>query len=308
MFRLASAVCVLAASRASFIDNSWCEGSDCNDNISNVNLLQVQADFEQAKRSTKDDFRCAPIAKIWDEDERYQQEGVCGDMHYKPIPRDLLKYYPGSPLEKDLERPLLEIRQEHGTEDLFYHFSLLNDWINPGSAYDPDNNYESLKSGMITSQGSKYKSPVDMTFKWDGNEIHTRQDQMCQTGDDPYCFANGWMKNQNPALNPATLDNYTEFLSFAQDQCHQMNEQYHFDQDNITMLSHTRETNAMYVMSDNACNLMPTNGQLPTNRDFKKHSYVKCLMNNALSEIAYCYFRGCALEGNRIGHGDECDY
>eukprot|EP00930_Biecheleria_cincta_P066267 TRINITY_DN5234_c0_g1_i2.p1 TRINITY_DN5234_c0_g1~~TRINITY_DN5234_c0_g1_i2.p1 ORF type:complete len:302 (+),score=45.18 TRINITY_DN5234_c0_g1_i2:56-961(+) len=301
MLDFANAMLLLASAAVS-CSGSPCEGLDCSDGMSSVSLLQTQID------TYKTDFRCAPIEKIWDEDGRYQLEGICGNMDYKPVLRDVTKYYPGSSAEKELERPLIEIRKEHGTEDLFNHFGLLNDWINPSSAFPPNSTYESLKQSLMTSSGTHFPTPVEMTFKWDGNEIQTQQDHVCQAGDDPYCFANGWMKNQNLELLPPTFNDPEAYTRFAQDQCRQMNEKYHFDQDNITMLSHLRETNSMYEMSDNACSLMPTKGALPTNRDFQKHAFVKCLMNDAKTEIAYCYFRGCTLEGNRIGHGDECDY
>jgi len=305
MLALAGAMSLLASAVVSCTGNS-CQGLSCLDDMPNVNLLQVQADFQ---RKNKTSFRCAPVEKIWDESGRYEKEGICGEMRYDTIKtRDTTKYHPGSPFEKELDRPLAEIRQERGTEDLFNYFGRLNDWINPMSAVYLDKISYSSSKMIMTSQGSKYPSPVDMTFKWDGNEIHTRQDHVCQAADDPYCFANGWLKNQNQALNPATFNDPAAYLRFSQDQCQHMKEQYHFDLDNITMMSHLQETNAMYEMSDNACNLMPTKGPLPTNRDFAKHAYVKCLMNNALLEIAYCYFRGCTLEGNRIGHGDECNY
>jgi len=308
MLALAGAVFFLASAVVSCMSNS-CQGLGCLDDMPSVNLLQVQSAYERKDKANSTDFHCAPIYKVWDEDERYQKSGVCGWMNIPELFRDKTKYHKGSQFEKELERPLTEIRKEHGAEDLFLYFGYLNDWINPGSAFDVNKlSYEDLKKTAILSQGSKYPAPVDMTFKWDGNEIHTRQDHVCQTGDDPYCFANGWMKNQNPALNPATFNDPAAYLHFAKDQCQQMNERYNFDADNITMLMHTQEDNAMYDMIDNACNLMPTKGPLPTNRDFQKHSYVKCLMNNALTEIAYCYFRGCVLEGNRIGHGDECNY
>jgi len=251
-------------------------------------------------------WRCAPIAKNFD--GIYQVEGVCGELRYNTS-HDTRQWYPGSPSEALVDIPVLQLKKEAGGQDLFGVFGEFNDWINSGSWFDPSySNYTRLKENFITSQGTEYPDPVEMTFKWDGHEIHTRQDQICQTGDDPYCFANGWLKNQNPDLNPATLNDFDAYDNFTKEQCREMNEKYDFDSENMTMRSHIMETNSMYELSDNACDLMDTKGPLPTDRDFAKHAYFKCLMNDAHVEVAYCYFRGCVLENNRIGHGNECDY
>jgi hypothetical protein len=224
-----------------------------------------------------------------------------------PTQYDHQKYYPGSPAEKDLLRPVREVRAEQSGADLFPYFGQLNDWINPGSFWSPNFTYEMLKPGLLAGGGPRDPDPVKMTFKWDGHEIHTAMDT-CQAGDDAYCYANGWMKNQDPRLEPKLFNNYSAYLAYAKDVCREHNEKYDFDKDGITVASHMRETNDMYVLTDNACNLMTPTGRLPTDRDYQKHSYFKCLMNDALSEIGYCYFRGCVMENDRIVHGEECGY
>eukprot|EP00440_Ansanella_granifera_P057283 gb/GFBE01062093.1/.p1 GENE.gb/GFBE01062093.1/~~gb/GFBE01062093.1/.p1 ORF type:complete len:316 (+),score=70.83 gb/GFBE01062093.1/:1-948(+) len=290
---------------------------EAGEELSGVQLLQT-AVMPERKREAKRAFRCAPVEKVWDETGRYEKEGYCGPSAI-PTVYDKKKWHPGSPAEADLFRPLSEVRMDHMADDLFDHFGFLNDWINPFfSASDlvvvgPDGvnksvGYEAIKKKYLFSQGDKFPNPVEMTFKWDGHEIHTLQDHSCMNSDDPYCYANGWLKNQNDELNASVFDDHDKFNIYAEKQCKMMHDRYDFGRENITMLTHLQETNPLYVMADNSCDKSEMKGPLPKDRDYAKHAYVKCLMNLAMTEIPYCYFRGCVLEGNRIGHADECDY
>merc|ERR550525_529606 len=124
--------------------------------LARARALTLQTDAHRQLGGPDPDFRCAPISKVWDSTGLYEQAGIVGNgATVYPTQYDRQKYYPGFPAEADLKRPVREIRTEHAGADLFGYFGELNDWINPGSQWDPKTNYERIKPGFLGGGGPR---------------------------------------------------------------------------------------------------------------------------------------------------------
>mmetsp|Transcript_55532 Transcript_55532/g.153732 ORF Transcript_55532/g.153732 Transcript_55532/m.153732 type:complete len:309 (-) Transcript_55532:76-1002(-) len=122
--------------------------------------------------------------------------------------------------------------------------------------------------------------------------------------DDPYCFSLGWLKGQS--LDGSLLTNASAWNELARQECAKIREEYAFNDEEVTVGRHVFTVPVYFRRTWNS---LKGTGTPITKRLHKEHVYAKCLLGDgAPTEMSYCYFKGCVLPGNRIGHYSECNY
>jgi len=126
--------------------------------------------------------------------------------------------------------------------------------------------------------------------------------------DDPYCYSLGWLKGQQ--LNGFLMANVSAWNALAKIECQKIQDEFQFVDAEVTVGRHVMSTPVYFERSWCA-----VTGRCPavTRRIFAEHVYTKCQLgaeygDYAAQEMAYCYYKGCVLPGNRVGHNQECHY
>jgi len=209
----------------------------------------------------------------------------------------------------ELSMPITEWRRKHQDIDAFCHFENHALWFQGAGAVTDYNQYgracrscytesscicEYLGEGNGPSRSITYDAG---TITW--NHI----DHCVDLIDDPYCYSLGWMKNQR--LDGRLMSNYSAWKALGVAECEAIQEEFDFQPEEVTVGRHVALT--PFYFKGAYCALYGNCAPI-TQRLHKMHVYTKCLLGDAAPEMAYCYYKGCVLPDNRIGHGSECGY
>jgi hypothetical protein len=139
---------------------------------------------------------------------------------------------------------------------------------------------------------------------YEGKNVSTHAECLDFTIDDMYFYSLGWMQNM---LDGSALraGNWTAWMELAERECQKLMDEFHFTEEEITV-EHLVLRNGPDMCDPS---MAAWNGGSPVpRREYAKHAYDKCAMDQGAWEMAYAYNRACLLPGNRIGHGKECPY
>jgi len=214
----------------------------------------------------------------------YESGGMeCGLNHSE----DLYKYIP-------------DVLAEHPGVDGFCYFERHAPWM---SYTGPTQDY--VASGQAGVLGMRHnrnmcpffpgegKGPLVLN-SYEGVTLWSHVDCMHQTGDDKYCHALGWLRNQR--LDFSLMSNKTAWEELAEQECRRMNETYHFTHEETTVGKHIDDQGVIW-----------SDPQL-TARNLNLHAFHKCALGHAADEMAYCMTLSCLLPpGNVVGHGPWCE-
>mmetsp|Transcript_38789 Transcript_38789/g.71825 ORF Transcript_38789/g.71825 Transcript_38789/m.71825 type:complete len:343 (+) Transcript_38789:91-1119(+) len=163
-------------------------------------------------------------------------------------------------------------------------------------------------SSLCASYGATDGPEVEISYDGIGfTWTHVRD--CIDVVDDPYCYSLGWLKGQN-LDDVMKLRNMTAMNAKAKSECENMQDEFHFIDEEVTVGRHVESTPVYFKKT--WCSL---DGNCPgvTRRIHKEHVYTKCQIgaesgHYAANEMLYCYHKACLLEGNRVGHSSECRY
>jgi len=180
--------------------------------------------------------------------------------------------------------------------------------------------FQTMTSFMMGYRG--LNRGLQVTMNVEGVNFTTHLDANSYLADDPYCFALGWLKGQG--VDGSLMANATAWRALADRECAKIQAEEQFPDELHTVAHHVAFNRVWPNLCE--CNVvdgLPPRG-LPSmyhvypggigkqpcravrRRDFREHVYRKCLLGFAATEVAYCYTRGCVLEGNTISHGSDC--
>lgn len=223
-----------------------------------------------------------------------------------PKPSSYLGYRESGGMEcglnhsKDLYRPIPTVLAEHPGVDGFCYFEFHAPWL----AYTEHQNLDYRVEGMQQVKHMRAqptmcpmdpgmdKGPlVDISYLGDSDMVtlHSHLDCMHMGGDDVYCHAMGWLKNQR--FDDSLMSNRTAWEELAKQECNRFQQKYRFTEDEITIGKHVDDQN--WIWKGPARNLV-------------LHAYHKCLLGHGVDEMTYCQSLSCLLPGNVVGHGGWC--
>jgi len=210
---------------------------------------------------------------------------------------------------RDLSMNIPRWRAEHPSTDAFCYFSNQAPWLSgDGSVRDYREHgkigrYLGSSSGPTCNYLGQSRGPERRITYDAGTITWNHLDHCVDLVDDPYCFSLGWLKNQHPQQH--LMSNYTAWTELGKAECAKIQEEYQFMDEEVTVGRHIFSTPLYFKGA--WCALY---GGCPAIkvRTHKEHVYTKCVLGNVAPEMAYCYYKGCLLPGNRIGHGRECGY
>jgi len=158
--------------------------------------------------------------------------------------------------------------------------------------------------GYLCDSAGHVEGP-EVTLIYDAGTITWNHLRNCiDFVDDPYCYSLGWLKGQG--IDGSLMSNTTAWEEKAKQECARIQEEFHFDDEEITVGRHIMTTPLYFKQSWNS---FQGNGSPITKRLHNEHVYTKCqLGDGAPMEMTYCYYKACVLAGNRIGHTSECNY
>eukprot|EP00416_Gambierdiscus_australes_P022770 CAMPEP_0171060226 /NCGR_PEP_ID=MMETSP0766_2-20121228/3698_1 /TAXON_ID=439317 /ORGANISM="Gambierdiscus australes, Strain CAWD 149" /LENGTH=293 /DNA_ID=CAMNT_0011515779 /DNA_START=63 /DNA_END=941 /DNA_ORIENTATION=- len=197
---------------------------------------------------------------------------------------------------EDLYRYIPDVLAEHPGVDGFCYFEKHAPWF---SYVGPVEDYEQWgRNGVLGMRSNPVmcpnfpgvgKGPLTQ-MHYEGVDFWSHVDCIHQFGDDVYCHALGWLKNQR--LDASLMANATAWRQLAEQECQHMNETYHFAREEVTVGKHLDDQG--YIYSGPMCNA----------RNLNLHAYHKCALGHAAEEMAYCMNVGCVLPpGNFVGRG-----
>jgi len=121
--------------------------------------------------------------------------------------------------------------------------------------------------------------------------------------DDPYCHSLGWLKGQR--LDGTNMSDAEAWRARGKAECRRIQETYNFIDEEVTVGRHVLST-PVYLHKSLAAAL--GKGPPVNRRMYNEHVYTKCLLGDALAEMAYCYYKGCVLPNGKVSHGSACNY
>lgn len=200
---------------------------------------------------------------------------------------------------EDLYRPIPQVLAEHPGVDGYCYWELHAPWM---SYLGKTEDYvASSSTAVLTMRANPAlcpnfpgagKGPLT-PISYAGVELWSHLDCLHQGGDDVYCHALGWLRNQR--LDASLMANATAWEELAAQECNRMNKTYQFADSEVTMGKHLDDQRVIWSPPEN------------TARNYNLHAYHKCLLGHAADEMAYCMSLSCLLPpGNVIGHGPWC--
>uniref|UniRef100_A0A7S0AK62 Uncharacterized protein n=1 Tax=Pyrodinium bahamense TaxID=73915 RepID=A0A7S0AK62_9DINO len=215
---------------------------------------------------------------------------------------------------QELQTNIPKWKEDHPhVRDPFCHFQNHAFWFagqgSVGEDYRSFGMYSGVRlewtSTFCDSTAETSMAGPEMALHYDGGNITwTHARSFIDIVDDPYCYSLGWLKGQN--LDGALMSNRTAWEEVARRECEMIQEEYRFDDEEVTVGRHIFTTPVYFKQTWNS---LKGAGPPITKRLHKEHVYTKCqLGDGAPAEMAYCYYKGCVLPGNRIGHSTECGY
>mmetsp|Transcript_9097 Transcript_9097/g.15600 ORF Transcript_9097/g.15600 Transcript_9097/m.15600 type:complete len:305 (+) Transcript_9097:94-1008(+) len=169
------------------------------------------------------------------------------------------------------------------------------------------------------------------TWSVEGSVITSRHlDAGSYLPDDAYCWTFGWLKGQG--LDGTLMSDKSAWEAVAERECQKIGDALstYLPEDNHTVYRHVMWNRVWpaalncnivdgprpeaWMREDVDCNAVDcsmmyvdaSDCKPVTKNQLREHVYRKCLFGFAATEVAYCYSRGCLLNGNEIGHGSEC--
>mmetsp|Transcript_28280 Transcript_28280/g.51847 ORF Transcript_28280/g.51847 Transcript_28280/m.51847 type:complete len:317 (+) Transcript_28280:94-1044(+) len=170
------------------------------------------------------------------------------------------------------------------------------------------------------------------TWSVEGSVITSRHlDAGSYLPDDAYCWTFGWLKGQG--IDGTLMSDKSAWDAVAEQECQKIGDALstYLPEDNHTVYRHVMwnrvwpsaldcnivdgpDPPSTIFREDVDCNAVDcsmmyvdaSDCKPVTKNQLREHVYRKCLFGFAATEVAYCYSRGCLLNGNEIGHGSEC--
>lgn len=226
----------------------------------------------------------------------------------------------------DMTKPMEEVIRENPGVDMNCYFEKAGELYSAVPGHDPGLRFwvhpvldtpdytqawrgaESMKQDPATCPGGWHgeRSGPLATFRFDGLEMQTHLDCGYYAYDDLYFYALGWLKGQG-RLDGSLLSNATAWEEQAAKECERIRQEIDPKPEETSLMYN--ELHNGELSRQGACAQKESCTDRPTIREFKLHTYTKCLMGGkrtAAGEMAYGYSRACLLEDNMIGHGVEC--
>merc|ERR1719203_329112 len=223
-----------------------------------------------------------------------------------PKPKSYLGYRETGGIEcglhhkEDLYKPIPQVLREHPGVDGFCYFEAHAPWM----AYH-NRTTDYVAGGHAAVLGMRNplmcpffpgegKGPL-LTHGYVGVTLKSHTDCIHQMGDDIYCHALGWLRNQR--LDASIMENATAWEELAEEECSRMMQTYNFTEEEATVGRHLDDQG--YIWS----------GPRATARNLNLHAYHKCALGitHAADEMAYCMSLSCLLPpGDVVGHGPWC--
>mmetsp|Transcript_76225 Transcript_76225/g.176866 ORF Transcript_76225/g.176866 Transcript_76225/m.176866 type:complete len:312 (+) Transcript_76225:50-985(+) len=287
----------------------------CDDEVENcMHLLQTELTKEvkvDVMASTATAAKARPSS--WTDHVMAEMEGNWTSGRFSG------QIYPSQPgcgqsTFRELQLTIPVWQQRHPGVDGFCHFSNHAWWFTGAGA----DSYREAGRGsglwhrwtqwFCDSTGELSKTGPEETLIYDAGRITLNHVRSCiDVVDDPYCYSLGWLKGQGH-WEESLMDNKTAWQKVAQQECARLKEQFQLDDEEVTVGRHIFTTPEYFRRT---WSLLRGTGALTLQRLHVEHVYTKCqlgLGGGAPMELAYCFYKGCVLPGNRIGHADECGY
>mmetsp|Transcript_13339 Transcript_13339/g.23109 ORF Transcript_13339/g.23109 Transcript_13339/m.23109 type:complete len:323 (-) Transcript_13339:62-1030(-) len=233
------------------------------------------------------------------------------------------KYHSRGP---EFSRSIVDVMAEHPGEDGFCYFNASAIYI--GYDAEPDfvnYSYQSILFLRDVDYAGLNTGPL-ANYNFEGKKITSYIDARHYVYDDLYGYSLGFLQGQG--LDTSKLTNVTAWEALSAEQCAKIQEKYQFTPDELIfndLLDMNMPLNAMSYCTAGLA--MPEDFNVPyvtvkaeyhspqdckpaTHREYARHHYMKCVMGhrNSAGDMAYLHARACLLEGNRIGHLEECPY
>mmetsp|Transcript_130851 Transcript_130851/g.231270 ORF Transcript_130851/g.231270 Transcript_130851/m.231270 type:complete len:326 (-) Transcript_130851:65-1042(-) len=236
------------------------------------------------------------------------------------------KYHSRGP---EFYRSIVDVMAEHPGEDGFCYFNASAMYI----GYNPEPpdfvNHSALSILFLRSLDWEYAGlntgPL-ANYNFEGEKITSYIDARHYVYDDLYGYSLGFLQGQG--LDTSKLTNVTAWEALSAEQCAKIQEKYQFTPDELIfndLLDMNMPLNAMSYCTAGLA--MPEDFNVPyvtvkaeyhspqdckpiTSREYARHHYMKCVLGykNSGEDMAYLHARACLLEGNRIGHFEECPF
>mmetsp|Transcript_71929 Transcript_71929/g.166509 ORF Transcript_71929/g.166509 Transcript_71929/m.166509 type:complete len:297 (+) Transcript_71929:86-976(+) len=216
---------------------------------------------------------------------------------------------------RELQVTIPKWQQEHPGVDGFCYFENQAMWFHGAGTRSYYGNpalhlgRKAFVSTMCDGTGELSSSGApSVAFSYDGGRFAWTHVRNCiDIVDDPYCYSLGWLKGQG-SWDEALTKNITRWEQRAEQECERLQEEFHFDDEEVTVGKHVFSTPLYFRRTLNS---LRGRGMPIDRRMHAEHVYSKCQLGGArgaATEMAYCFYKACVLPGNRIGHYDECGY
>lgn len=200
----------------------------------------------------------------------------------------------------DLYKPIPQVLAEHPGVDGYCYFEFHAPWM----AYnEKTRDYVATgKNAVVYMRNNPIMCPndpgmdkgplTDIKYLGDNGTVilHSHLDCMHMSGDDVYCHAMGWLKNQR--FDDSLMSNATAWEALNEQECDRFQQTYNFSEEEITIGKHIDDQDWIWGGPQ---------------RNLVLHGYHKCLLGHGAEEMAYCQSLSCLLPGNEVGHGGWCN-
>jgi len=228
----------------------------------------------------------------------------------------------------EFSRSIIDVMAEHPGEDGCCYFNASANFMAPIEAEEPD--YVHLAGSSILRQRAPEYAGLNtgprVTFHIEGETPTSHIDSPDYAYDDLYGYSLGYLQGQG--LDTSKITNATAWEALAAESCAKIQQKYNFTKDELILNDLLDANMPIYAMSYCSAGLeLDETMKVPyvtekseyhsaqdckqmTHREFARHHYLKCVLSNtnAAASMAYLHSRACLLEGNRIGHFQECPF
>mmetsp|Transcript_78933 Transcript_78933/g.183106 ORF Transcript_78933/g.183106 Transcript_78933/m.183106 type:complete len:302 (+) Transcript_78933:112-1017(+) len=272
-----------------------------------VELLQTSARMEQDSRAKAKNWTDHVMSQM----EKWWESGFWATR----VPRFVEQPGCGKSTFQELQVTIPIWQQRNPGVDGFCHFENHAMWFN-GAGDHGQSHYKTGAGGLhqgqqillcdSTGELSTTGGP-ELEFAYDGGRFTWTHVRNCiDIVDDPYCYSLGWLKGQG-SWDEKAMMNVTGWREIAKQECDRLQAEFQFDDEEVTVGRHVFSTPLYFRRTWNS---LQGSGTPINKREHAEHVYTKCQLGGgaATGEMAYCFYKGCVLPGNRIGHFDECGY
>mmetsp|Transcript_68978 Transcript_68978/g.125860 ORF Transcript_68978/g.125860 Transcript_68978/m.125860 type:complete len:345 (-) Transcript_68978:124-1158(-) len=226
----------------------------------------------------------------------------------------------------EFSRSIIDVMAEHPGEDGCCYFNASANFMAPIEAEEPD--YVHLAGSSILRQRAPEYAGLNTgplaNYNFEGEKITSYIDARHYVYDDLYGYSLGFLQGQG--LDTSKITNATAWEALAAESCAKIQQKYNFTKDEL-ILNDLLDSN-LPILAMSYCSTgipLPKYMMVPyvtekaeyhsaqdckviTRREFARHHYMKCVLGhkNAGAEMSYSHARACLLDGNRIGHFEEC--